>query len=317
MDAARSANLEGGAGGEGGVSAAHVTGGEGGAGGPDLSRDRAGILTQLFLMVQRSLLVLVRLPATVVPNLIIGTFFLFVFESAIGGSAGFLPGLENVDYLAFILPFSIISGALNAPAGQAMIRDLENGYFDKLSLTPVSRSALVLGHIIAGGIAIAAQSLVLVGIALIAGLQPATGVAGIGLAVLIAMFIGAGFGGFTLGVALITGSSGATQGASFLFFPLSFLSTALFPLEYLDGWLKLVARYNPVSYILDGLRSLFIAGWAGGGAAAGGAAGAASSTAGVNVASGTITGGVIAAFGLSLVPFLFSLYALRVRTRRK
>jgi ABC-2 type transport system permease protein len=282
-------------------------------------------------MVRRSLLVLMRLPATVVPNLIIGAFFLFVFESAIGGSAGFLPGLENVDYLAFILPFSIISGALNAPAGQAMIRDLENGYFDKLSLTPVSRSALVLGHIIAGGIAIAAQSLILVGIALIAGLQPAGGVAGVALAVLIAMFIGAGFGGFTLGVALITGSSGATQGASFLFFPLSFLSTALFPLEYLDGWLKVVATYNPVSYILDGLRSLFIAGWGAGGAAAAGAAGAAgqaqgaagaaagaaSSTAGVTVAAGTVTAGVIAALGLSIVPFLFSLYALRVRTRRK
>lgn len=256
--------------------------------------DRASILNQLLMMTGRSLLVLSRQPATVIPNLIIGAFFLFVFESAIGGSAGFLPGLEDVDYLAFILPFSIISGALNAPAGQAMVRDLENGYFDKLSLTPVSRSALVLGHIAAGGIAIAAQSLVLVGIALLAGLDPAAGAAGVLLAVVIAMFIGAGFGGFTLGVALISGSAGATQGASFLFFPLSFLSTALFPLEYLQGWLKTVASINPVSYILDGLRSLFIAGWEGG-----------------------AVSGLVAAVGLSVVPFLFALFALRVRTRRK
>lgn len=261
----------------------------------DLSRDRAGVLPQLAMMTGRSLLVLTRLPATIVPNLIIGAFFLFVFESAIGGSAGFLPGLESVDYLAFILPFSIISGALNAPAGQAMIRDLENGYFDKLSLTPVSRSALVLGHILAGGLAIGAQSLVLVGVALLAGLDPATGVAGIAVAVVFASFIGAGFGGFTVGVALITGSSGATQGASFLFFPLSFLSTALFPLEYLQGWLKAVATWNPVSYILGGLRSLFITGWA----------------------AEPLLEGLIACLILSVVPFAFSLYALRVRTRRR
>lgn len=119
----------------------------------DLRHDRAGYLTQLSLMIRRSLLILVRSPSSVVPNLIIGAFFLFVFDSAIGGSAGFLPGLQGVDYLAFILPFSIISGALNAPAGQAMIRDLDSGYFDKLSLTPISRTALVLGQIIAGGVA--------------------------------------------------------------------------------------------------------------------------------------------------------------------
>jgi ABC-2 type transport system permease protein len=261
----------------------------------DPQSDRAGLLTQLALMFQRSLLVLARSPASVIPNLIIGAFFLFVFNSAIGGSAGFLPGLEGVDYLAFILPFSIISGALNAPAGQAMIRDLESGYFDKLSLTPVSRVALVLGHIVAGGVAIAAQSLVLIGVATLAGFSPAGGIGAIAIAVGFAAFIGAGFGGFTLGVALLTGSSGAAQGASFLFFPLSFLSTALFPKEYLEGWLKTVANINPVSYILDGLRSLFISGWDG----------------------AALTAGIIACVGISVVPFLFAMFALRVRTRRK
>lgn len=261
----------------------------------DLRRDRAGVVTQLALMLKRSLLVLARSPESVIPNLIIGAFFLFVFESAIGGSANFLPGLQDVDYLAFILPFSIISGALNAPAGQAMIRDLESGYFDKLSLTPISRSALVLGHIIAGGVVIALQSLVLIMVATFAGFDPAGGVAAVAAAVGFAAFIGAGFGGFTLGVALMTGSAGATQGASFLFFPLSFLSTALFPLDYLQGWLRTVARVNPVSYILDGLRSMFISGWD----------------------PGALAAGIIACIGISVVPFLFALFALRVRTRRK
>lgn len=263
--------------------------------GIDGSKDRAGIFTQLSLMLKRSLLVLARSPESIIPNLIIGAFFLFVFESAIGGSASFLPGLEGVDYLAFILPFSIISGALNAPAGQAMVRDLESGYFDKLSLTPVSRVALVLGHIVAGGAVIAVQSLVLIGVAMIAGFAPAGGVGAVAIAVGFAAFIGAGFGGFTLGVALITGSSGATQGASFLFFPLSFLSTALFPKEYLTGWLKTVASINPVSYILDGLRSLFISGWD----------------------TAALAAGVIACVGISVVPFLFAMFSLRVRTRRK
>ena len=253
------------------------------------------LLQQIVLMTERSLRTQLRTPEAVLPNLFTGVFFLIIFNSALGGTASFVPDLQGVAYVAFVLPLSIISGALNAPAGQAMVRDLESGYFDKLLLTPISRTALLLGHIIASGVIVVAQSAAIIAVAMLLGLESASGAVGIIVTLGFALFIGLGFGGFTVGVALRTGNAGATQGASFIFFPLSFLTTAFFPLEYLDGWLKIVATINPITYILDTLRTLFISGWD----------------------NGVMLNGSLAALLMSGLPFLFAIVSLRVRTRRK
>jgi ABC-2 type transport system permease protein len=261
----------------------------------DTINDSMPLLGQILMMARRSLVTLLRTPEAIIPNLIISAFFLLVYDAALGGTTDFLPQLEGVNYLAFILPVSVISASLNAPAGQAMVRDIESGYFDKLLLTPISRSALLLGHILASGVVIAAQSLLIIAIALLMGLQPATGIGGLLVVLLFSLFIGAGFGGFTVGVALQTGNAGATQGASFIFFPLTFLTTTFVPLELLSGWLKPVAQVNPVTYILDGLREVLIYGWN----------------------FDVIIPGLLACAVVSIVPFFFAVFSLRARTARK
>lgn len=258
-------------------------------------RDTMPILGQILMMTKRSLTILVRTPDAILPNLLIGIFFLLIFNSALGETAGFLPDLQGVNYLAFTLPLSVVSAALNAPAGQAMVRDLESGYFDKLLLTPISRSALLLGHIIASGLVISLQTAVIIGVAFLMGVESATGVGGILVLLGFAALIGAGFGGFTVGVALRTGNAAATQGASFIFFPLSYLTTAFFPLEYLQGWLKTAAQLNPITYILDALRETLIFGWDA-----------------EKIALGLMASGVI-----TVLPFMFALTSLNARTRRK
>lgn len=250
-------------------------------------------ISHVGFMTVRSMSTLVRRPGELAANIVIGAFFLFVFDAALGESFGFLPDLSGIDYVAFILPFSVISSALNSYSGQAMIRDIESGYFDKLLLTPVSRSALLLGHIITGGVAIAFQSAVIVAIGFVLGLEVATGAGGVLVTLAFALMVGIGFGGFTVGVALRTGNAGATQSASFLFFPLSFLTTALFPLDYLQGWLATVARFNPITYILEAIRSVLIEGWD----------------------SSALIGGLAAASALCILPFIFAVFSLRKRTR--
>ncbi|NOK85757.1 MAG: hypothetical protein GFH27_549367n72 [Chloroflexi bacterium AL-W] len=252
-------------------------------------------LGQVLMMTKRSMITLLRTPEAILPNLFIGAFFIFVYDAALGGTTDFLPGLQGVNYIAFVLPLSIISSSLNAPAGQAMVRDIESGYFDKLLLTPVSRSALLLGHIISSGMVIMAQALVIIGIALLMGLQPATGVGGLLVVLAAALMIGAGFGGFTTGIALRTGNAGATQGASFIFFPLTFLTTTFVPLEYLQGWLKTVAQINPITYILDALRDVMIVGWN----------------------ADILFTGFLACAVISVLPFFFAFFSLRARTERK
>ena len=251
------------------------------------------LLVQVILMSRRSLLTLLRTPEAVVPNLLISVFLLLIFTGALGGTTAFLPELQGVSYLAYLLPFTLITAVLDTPGGQAMVRDLSSGYFDKLLLTPSRRLALVLGHIIASGLMAVAVAATLLGLGLLMGLRPAAGVGGLLLVLLFALLIGSGFAGFTVGVALRTGSAAATQGASFAFFPLAFLSTAFVPLDYLQGWLQLAARLNPVTAILDALRSLLIVGWD----------------------APTLAVGLLASVLVSLLPLGFALASLHARTR--
>jgi ABC-2 type transport system permease protein len=251
------------------------------------------LLVQVALMSQRSLLTLLRTPEAVLPNLLISVFLLLIFTGALGGTAAFLPELEGASYLAYLLPFTLITAVLDTPGGQAMVRDLSSGYFDKLLLTPSRRLALVLGHIIASGLMAVTVAATLLGLGLLMGLRPAAGAGGLLLVLLFALLIGSGFAGFTVGVALRTGSAAATQGASFAFFPLAFLSSAFVPLDYLQGWLQLAARLNPVTTILDALRSLLIVGWDG----------------------RALAVGLLASVLVSLLPLGFALASLRARAR--
>lgn len=222
---------------------------------------RTPFVQQVAMMTWRTLITNIRVPAAVLPSLIISVFFLLVYQASLSGAATFF--LRGQSYLGFILPLSVVSAALSGAgvAGQSIVRDIENGYFDKLMLTPISRAALVLGPMIAGAILLVVQTLAIVILGLLLGLEPVTGVAGLAALIGFALLLGIAFSGFTVGVALRTGNAGATQGASFLFFPLSFLTATFVPYDLLTGWIKTAAFFNPITYILDAGRTLLNVGW--------------------------------------------------------
>ncbi len=247
-------------------------------------------------MTWRSLKVTFRTPSAVLPPLIISAFFLLIYDATLSDAAQ-QAFLSSGDYLAFILPLSLISASLSGAglAGQNLVRDLENGYFDKLLLTPVSRIALLSGHVLAGAVILLLQAMIVVGIGLLLGLTSATGIGGILVVLGIALLLGTGFSGFSVWVALRTGSAAATGGASFAFFPFTFLTATFVPLELLEGWLQTVARLNPITYILDAMRSVLLTGWV----------------------AEDLLAGLAACALLGIVPFIFALRGLSARTRRK
>jgi ABC-2 type transport system permease protein len=142
-----------------------------------------------------------------------------------------------------------------------MVTDIERGYFDKLLLTPASRTSLVLSRLIADGVRISILTVLIV----FAGLLVGSGMESGPLGVLMLMLIGGSFGiaysGIGLAIALRTGSAQAAQLGFLLFFPLLFLSPAFAPKEVFSPWLETVATFNPVTYILQGMRSLVLDGW--------------------------------------------------------
>jgi ABC-2 type transport system permease protein len=254
------------------------------------------LLQQIALITRRNLTVIFRTPQALIPPLAISVFFLLIYESTLGEAAAFLPGLSGNSYLGFILPLSLVSSALSGSsvAAQNLVRDIESGYFDKLLLTPVSRTALLLGPIIAGGFILGIQALFVIFVGLIMGLESATGIAGLLAIVGLAILLGSGFAGFTVSAALGSGNAAVTQAASFLFFPLTFLTASFVPLELLSGWLEVAARVNPITYVLEAMRALLNEGWD----------------------TGLLWQGIAACLILAVAMYALAVYALRVRTRR-
>ncbi len=263
----------------------------------DVRSAKAPFLLQISIMTWRTLVTTFRTPAAVIPGVIISGFFLLVYNASLGNASNFLPGLAGKSYLAFILPVSIVSSALSGAgaAGQAIVRDIESGYFDKLLLTPISRGALLLGTIIAGAIILGLQTAVVMLIGLLMGLQPETGFVGIAAVMGLALLLGTGFSGFTVGIALRTGNAAATQGGSFLFFPLTFLTATFVPVSLLSGWIKTAAALNPITYLLEAMRSLLLTGWE----------------------ADVLLKGLLACLILGAVMFAFALSGLRSRTARR
>ncbi len=260
-----------------------------------LSTARMPFLAQVLMMTRRAFQVTLRSPAEIIPGTLIGVFFLLIYEGSLGGAARFfLPGQS---YLGFILPLSVITTALSgaAVAGQLIVRDSQSGYFDKLLLTPVSRAALLLGPMIAGAVVIMLQCVIILLVALVMGLNIVTGVAGMLLLLGFALLIGLAFSGLIVSIALWTNNAAAVGGASFLFFPLTFLTSAYTPAEQLTGWIATVAQFNPVTYLLEATRALINTGWE------------------VDL----VVRGLVICLLLCGVTFTMATFSLRSRTRRR
>src|SRR5205085_903926 len=149
-------------------------------------------------------------------------------------------------------------------AGTDLARDIESGFLNRLALTPLTGRALLTG-LLGGAVMLGllqAGVYLLVGLA--AGASFAAGVPGALVIVAFAMLLAVGFGCIGLFVALRTGSGEAVQSMFPVFFVFLFLSSMSLPRNLIQtDWFREVATYNPVSYILEAIRSLLITGWDG------------------------------------------------------
>jgi ABC-2 type transport system permease protein len=181
-------------------------------------------------------------------------------------SATALPGFPTDSYFQFALAIPFVQGALFSAnsAGTNVANDIESGFLNRLALTPLRRVALMLGQlagILALGL-IQAVTFVMVGVLFGDGI--AAGVAGALVIVALSLLISLGFGTIGAFAALRAGSSEAVQGAFPLLFAALFLSSMALPRNLIEtDWFRTVADWNPVSYMLEAIRSLVIVGWDG------------------------------------------------------
>ena len=201
-----------------------------------------------------------RTPEALLPTLFIPLFFLVV---NVGQAGKIFPSasttfLEGQSYGAFQLPASLLLAASFGTAAMFLVEDIEGGYFDKLRAAPVSRTAIVLGRLIAESVKGVLIATAIVLLALPFGISVASGPIGFVLLIGLTALWAVVFTGFMQLIALKTRSAAATNSGGLVFFPLLFLTPNFVPRDLLTRPMEVAATFNPVTYVMEALRSLIL-----------------------------------------------------------
>jgi ABC-2 type transport system permease protein len=223
-------------------------------------------MSQVWLLTRRAIREAARTPESTLPTLAIPLFFLAVNvgQAAKVFPAGTTQFLYGQSYAAFQLPSSLLLAASFGSAAIYLVEDIEGGYFDKLRATPIPRSAIVLGRLLAGAATAVLVAVLMVVLSLPFGIHVEGGI--LGFLVLIALTAGwtVVFSGFMQLIALKSRSAAATQSGSIVFFPLLFLTPGFVPRPLLTRPMEIAASLNPVTYVMEAMRSLILQGFVAG-----------------------------------------------------
>lgn len=219
-----------------------------------------------FRLYGRNIRQVPRIPTVLVFGLAMPIMQLLLLGSIFSATTD-LPGhpYQGVNYFAYIAPAIVLLTAFlgMANASAALLVDLRTGYFDKLRTTPVHAGSVIVARLFAEMTRVSVQATIVLLLSFALGARLATGVLGaIVMIVAATLFSAATTGLITTALAMKTRSDQATQSAFPAFFIFLFLSTAYMPEQLLPDWLGVAVKFNPIDYMIQGLRSLVFDGWA-------------------------------------------------------
>ena len=225
----------------------------------------SAVAAQVGAVALRSITRTARQPASAIPPLLFPLSLMFVNAAGLDASTR-LPGFPTDSFLAFALAVPFIQGALFSTmnAGTDLARDIQTGFLNRLALTSMRGSALLAGQL--GGIVLLGliQAVVYLLVGLSVGVEIEAGALGVLVLLAFAALVSLGFGALGSFLALRTGSGEAVQGAFPLLFVFLFISSFNAPRNLMEvDWFRAVATVNPVSYLIECVRSLVITGWDG------------------------------------------------------
>jgi ABC-2 type transport system permease protein len=218
---------------------------------------------EVGFIARRSLRHTLRQPFLIVPSVAFPLFLLAVNSSGLGAAPD-IPGFTSDSYLDFALAVTFMQGALFAAvnAGTALAADVESGFLNRLSLTPLRGVAVLVGQLAGAALLGLISAIAYVAVGLTAGVSIESGIGGALVLLAFALVTATAFSGIGAFLGLRTGSSEAVQGMFPLLFVWLFLSSMYLPRDLIEiDWFRTIATYNPVSYLIEAMRSLVITGW--------------------------------------------------------
>ncbi len=223
----------------------------------------APLHVQVGELARRSVLRTLRQPAQIFSAMIFPLFLLAVNSGGLADATN-LPGFPTDSYLNFALAVPFMQGALFSVlnAGTDLARDVETGFLNRLALTPLRSLALLSGLLAGVALLGLIQGATYLIVGLVAGAGVAAGIGGVPVILVFSVLLTVSFGSLGLFAALRTGSGKAVQSLFPVFFVFLFLSSNALPRNLIQtDWFREIATYNPVSYLIEAVRSLLITGW--------------------------------------------------------
>lgn len=219
-------------------------------------------LSDWYYLSIRSIKQIWRPVMALIPSLFIPIFFFVVNASSLSAFSK-VPGFPNVSYRDFIAPVALFTAIFfsSGNAGIELVQDIANGYFKKLIIMPINRLAILFGRLTEVAVQAVMQGVIVLILLLAVGVHFNTGVLGIfaifGMLILFAMAWSC------LGIifALRTQNARLVQSMFILVFPFLYLTTSQAPLPLLPPTFRLIATYNPVTYVIEGVRALVLYDW--------------------------------------------------------
>ncbi|MBA3475668.1 MAG: ABC transporter permease [Actinobacteria bacterium] len=225
----------------------------------------SAVTAQIGALALRSVTRTARQPASAIPPILFPVSLMLVNAAGLDASTS-LPGFPTDSFLAFTLAVPFIQGALFSTmnAGTDLARDIQTGFLNRLSLTSMRGSALLAGQLGGAVVLGLVQAVVYIAVGLISGVDFASGPLGILTLLGFSALVSIGFGALGAFLALRTGSGEAIQAIFPMLFVFLFLSSMNAPRNLIEvDWFQFVATINPVSYLIEAVRSLIITGWDG------------------------------------------------------
>lgn len=215
----------------------------------------AGFVTAALATGRRTVLQFFRTPQLLMMGTIQGALFLFMFRYVFGGAISTRGELSYVDWLVpgFLVTVILWTG-MGAASGVA--EDSSSGVYDRLRSLPIPRAAVMMGRSLADGALVAWGILTTAVIGFIIGFRAHGSIGSIVLAFLLMVVAGYAFSWIFITLGLVSGNAQAAQGMSMLVIPFSFISNANVPVASMPGWMQPFAANQPVSVIINAVRSL-------------------------------------------------------------
>jgi ABC-2 type transport system permease protein len=225
------------------------------------------LISETWELYKRSLVKLIRRPIILYFSLIQPAIWLLLFGQMFNKMVS-LPGAGSTfgtsNYMAFFTPGVIMMTMLfgAGQTGLGLIQDMDSGFLDKLLTTPINRFSILLGKMGGDLTRMVLQATLILVMAAMAGVHFTTGLLGVFFIVTIAGLFGMALAGINTMIALQTRNTEATfLIGNFVNLPLMFTSDAMMPKAFLPVWMQNIAKINPITYGIDGMRGLITTGF--------------------------------------------------------